>query len=130
MNYVWKHIFENFVLGGTMIALVSYLASFENTVLASLLWACPLFIFPSMYFMKQHHHSNQSIAKFLFSTTFALGLLLLCTLSISYVLHHSKPSAGITPVILVSSLAWGICAFVFYWIVENSGYRNYFMYKM
>ena len=122
----WERILTNFTVGGFMIAVVSYLASFENPVIAAIIWSYPLSIVPSLYNMKANHRSNQYMAKFLFSTTFALGLLVLCTLSISYDLHHSKQSDGITPAILKSTALWMVCAAVFYGVVDYGGYSKYF----
>lgn len=116
----------NFTIGGFMIAMVSYLASFENPVIAAIMWSYPLSIVPSLYNMKQNNRTNQYMAKFLFSTTFALILLVICTLSISYDLHHSKQSDGITPAILKSSLLWLVCGGIFYGIVDYGGYSKYF----
>ena len=121
-----ERILTNFIIGGVMIAVVSYLASFENPVIAAIIWSYPLSIIPSMYNMKENKRSNQHIAKFLFSTTFALALLVICTLSISYDLQHSKESDGITPAILKSTAVWGVCALIFYGIVDYGGYSQYF----
>jgi len=72
---MWVKLLINFLLGGTIVASVSYIATFMNPVLASIWWSFPLSIIPSMYFMKQNGKSNQYISKFLLSTTFALILL-------------------------------------------------------
>jgi hypothetical protein len=126
MNTFWR-IALNFILGGTIVASVSTMATFMDPVLASIWWSYPLSIIPSMYFMKQEGKSNQYIAKFLFSTTFALGLLLLSTFLISYYLHHSSKKDGIFPSILKATAWWFFFSFLFYVSVIYSPYKKYFM---
>ena len=126
MNSIYEKILQNFLIGGLVIATVSFLASFENPVIAAIIWSYPLSIVPSMYIMKQNHHSDQYIAKFLFSTTFALILLMICTLSLSHFLIHLKPSDSITPAILKSTGVWAVCSILFYLITEYGGYKKYF----
>jgi hypothetical protein len=123
---LYERVIQNFLIGGSVIALVSFLASFENPVIAAIIWSYPLSIVPSMYNMKQNHHSDQYIAKFLFSTTFALLLLVICTLTLAYYLSRSKPSESITPAVLKSTVIWGICSVIFYIIAEYGGYKKYF----
>ena len=123
---MYKRILQNFFFGGLTIAVVSYLASFENPVIAAIIWSYPLSIVPSIYNMKKNHRTNQEISKFLFSSMFALILLVICTLSISYDLQHSKQADGITPAVLKSSAIWFLCAFIFYGLIDYGGYSKYF----
>jgi len=50
---MWVKLLINFLLGGTIVASVSYIATFMNPVLASIWWSFPLSIIPSMYFMNK-----------------------------------------------------------------------------
>jgi hypothetical protein len=120
-------LFINFLLGGTIVASVSYLATYMNPVLASIWWSFPLSIIPSIYFMKQNGKSNEYISKFLISTTFALILLVICTFLISYYLKQSSEKEGILPAILKATGWWGVCSILFYISIINSPYKDYFM---
>jgi len=122
-----QKILINFLMGGTIVASVSYIAAFMNPVLASIWWSFPLSIIPSMYFLKQTGKSNQYISKFLLSTTFALILLVICTFLISYYLKQSSEKEGIVPSILKASGWWAICSTVFYFTIAYSPFKKYFM---
>lgn len=122
-----KKVFINFLVGGTIVASVSYIATFMNPVLASIWWSFPLSIIPSMYFMRQNGKSNKYISKFLVSTTFAFVLLVLCTFLISHYLKQTNDKDGITPAILKATGWWAICSAVFYLAVVNSPYKQMFM---
>ena len=124
---VWMKLFINFLLGGTIVASVSYLATFMNPVLASIWWSFPLSILPSMYFMKQNGKSNEYISKFLLSTTFALILLVICTFLISHYLKQSSDSEGIFPAIVKATAWWSVCSVFFYLSIIYSPYKKYFM---
>ena len=124
---MWVKLLINFLLGGTIVASVSYIATFMNPVLASIWWSFPLSIIPSMYFMKQNGKSNQYISKFLLSTTFALILLVLCTFLISYYLKDSSNSDGIVPSIAKATVWWAVCSVIFYILIINSPYKQSFM---
>ena len=120
-------IIKNFILGGTIIASVSYLATFVNPVIAAIWWSYPLSIVPTIYFMKHNGQTNKYISKFLFSTTFALGLLALCILFISYYLEKSNNNEGVTPSILKSSLLWFVGTIGFYILIIYGGFKHYFI---
>lgn len=124
---VWIKLLINFLMGGTIVASVSYIATYMNPVLASIWWSFPLSIIPSMYFMKQNGKSNEYISKFLLSTTFALILLVICTFLISYYLKQSSKNEGILPSILKATGWWGVCSILFYIIIVKSPYKKYFM---
>jgi FtsH-binding integral membrane protein len=123
----WSKLFVNFLMGGTIVASVSYIATYMNPVLASIWWSFPISIIPSMYFMKQSGKSNAYIAKFLLSTTFALILLVICTFLISHYLKQSGDNEGIAPAILKASGWWAVCSILFYIIIVKSPYKKYFM---
>lgn len=122
-----KKVFINFLVGGTIVASVSYIATFMNPVFASIWWSFPFSIIPSMYFMRQNGKSNKYISKFLVSTTFALVLFVLCTFLIRHYLKQTNDKDGITPAILKATGWWAICSVVFYLAVVNSPYNQMFM---
>lgn len=119
-------LFRNFVLGGTIIASVSYLATFTSPVIASIWWSYPISILPSIYFMKANKKPNIYIAKFLLSTTFALVLLLMCTFLLSHYIKNNSASSLTMPIVK-SSGWWLIGSVIFYLFVTKSGYSKYFI---
>jgi len=126
-NDIYSQIMRNFILGGFIIASVSYVATFFNPVAGSILWAFPFSIIPVLYFMKANNKDNTYIAKFLLSTTFSVGLLILCTFMISYYLNQSNECDGITPSILKATAWWIICSIIFYLSIMYGGFKQYFM---
>lgn len=116
----------DFVLGGVIVASVSYIGTYMNTVLAAIWWSFPLSILPSMHFMKQNGKSNKYISKFLLSTTVSLILLLICTFLMSHYLKHDE-SETIVPAVVKSFIVWGVCSLLFYVILTKSYYKQYFM---
>ena len=89
MNTVLKDIIQNFFVGGTCVAITSYLGTFLSPLAGAIFWAYPITILPSIFFMKQQNKTNKYIAKFLFSTTFALILLMGVTFLLGYLIKNS-----------------------------------------
>ena len=75
---IYAQIFRNFMIGGTIIASVSYLATFVNPLTASICWSLPFSILPIIYFMYSNGKTTEYISKFLLCATFMLFLLICC----------------------------------------------------
>lgn len=120
-------IIINFILGGTIVSSVSYLATFTSPVIAAILWSFPLSIMPSIWFIHKNGKSNKYISKFLLSTTFAFILLFLCTLVLSYYFKKSKMKEGIFPSIIKSTIWWIIFSLIFYIIITNWKFHKFFI---
>lgn len=125
-NTLTAQLFRNFMIGGTIIASVSFLATFINPLIASIWWSYPISILPSIYFMKANGKTNEYISKFLLSTTFAMALLLGCTYLLSHYIKNNK-SKELTMPILQSSGWWVIGSAIFYLAITKGGYKNYFL---
>ena len=123
-NSISAQVFRNFMIGGTIIASVSYLATFLNPLIASIWWSYPISILPSIYFMKANGKTNEYISKFLLSTTFALILLLGCTYAMSY---YIKRSPDLFTGILKSTGWWAIGSVIFAVAVLKGGYKKHFL---
>lgn len=116
----------NFIIGGTIIATVSYLATYLNPVIGAIVWSYPLSILPSIYYMKNAGKSNEYVSKFLLSTTFGLILLFLTTLLLSVYVKKAKQGSLIKPVIM-ATMWWFVMSIIFYLAIKFSGYESYFM---
>jgi hypothetical protein len=121
---IGAQLFINFMIGGTIIASVSYLATFVNPLIASIWWCYPISLIPSIYFMKSNGKTNEYISKFLLSTTFALFLLFGSTYAMSY---YIKRSPDLFMPILKSTGWWILGSVIFFVAVMKSGYKNYFL---
>jgi hypothetical protein len=107
---------ENFLLGGTLVSVISYLATYVSPLLAAIVWSFPLSLIPTIYSMKSEGKSNKTIGKFLFNTTFSLGLLFIVTLSLSYFISRAKD--GLLMPILASAGIWAVFSVIYYFIMK------------
>lgn len=103
----------NFLLGGTIIATVSYLATFVSPLIAAIVWSYPFSILPTVYFMKRQSKSNNQISKFLFGTSFALIILLITTIALAYFLKHDTSDTGFSS-IMKAMCVWAVGSSLFY----------------
>jgi len=127
MPSIVEQLLQNFVIGGLIVSSISYLGTYFNPVIAAIFWSYPMSILPSVYFMKNNGKTNEYIAKFLFSTTFALVLLVLCTFAMSHYIGNASPSSSIWGPIGKASLWWFVGSALYYLGVEYGGFRRYFM---
>jgi len=124
---MFDKLLQNFLLGGTVIAITSYLATFMNPVLGAIFWSYPISILPSVYYMKTNGKNNKYIAKFLFSTTFALILLMFTTFAISYYLKNAPEKESIWPSVIKSTMWWVLFSVLYFLFVKYGGYMKHFM---
>lgn len=117
----------NFLLGGVAVAGTSVLGSYMNPLAGAIFWSYPITIIPSVFFMRENNKDNTYIAKFLFSTTFALGLLVAATIALSYFIKHSEDGTSLWIPIGKTTLVYLAVATVFYLIIRFAGLQHYFM---
>ena len=127
MSDVAFQLAQNFVLGGLIVASISYLGTFLNPVAAAIFWSYPISILPSIYFMKKNGKNNQYVSKFLYSTTLALVLLLLSTFAMGKFISKANNSDSILPPIAKATGLWVIGSIIYYLGIEYGGYKSYFM---
>lgn len=120
-------ILINFLLGGFAVAGTSVLGSYMSPLAGAIFWSYPITILPSVFFMRQSGKDNKYIAKFLFSTTFALGLLVIATISMSYFIKGATKDQSLWIPIGKASLIYVTAAAVFYLIIRFGGLQHYFM---
>tara|TARA_B110000858_G_C17793833_1_gene471342 strand:- start:695 stop:1078 length:384 start_codon:yes stop_codon:yes gene_type:complete len=127
MTVQYLPILINFLLGGFAVAGTSVLGSYMNPLAGAIFWSYPVTIIPSVFFMRESGKDNQYIAKFLFSTTFALGLLVISTMAMSYFIKGSDKDISLWAPIGKASLVYLVAALVFYLIIRFAGVEHYFM---
>jgi len=124
MDNLYFKLFIDFLVGGFVVTLVSYLGVFENPLIAALSWTYPLGLLPAIYFMKINGKSTQYISKFLFGIAIT-GILLLFTIYLmSYYIYDTN---NITTTILKVSVIWTLIVGVLYYYLLNSKYKDLFI---
>jgi len=119
------NLLQNFVLGGTIIASVSYLGTFMDPILGAIWWSFPISLLPTLYFMQRNGKSNKYIAEFTLSTTYALVLLVLSTGFLAYFIKETKGT--ITVPVLKTTGVWFVSSAIFYFVVHRYKLDKYFM---
>ena len=126
MLSVTEELVKNFIMGGTIISSVSYLATFISPLIAAIVWSYPFSILPTVYFMKTQGTSNGRISKFLFSTSYALVLLLVATLAMGILMKNDTSDTGV-PSIMKATGIWFVGAAVMYCAVYATGTAHHFV---
>ena len=125
MNSVIINLIQNFLIGGTLVALTSYVGTFFSPLVGAIFWSFPISILPTLYFMKQNNKSNEYISKFTLSTTYALALLVVTTFFLSYFIKQERK--GITKAVLKTTIVWLASSILFYILVKYFDLENKFM---
>ena len=111
-----QSLLYNFVLGGILTLSISYISTYLDPLLAAIWWSFPLSLIPSMWYMKQHGKDNKYIAKFSLSTTYALSLLVISTISLFYFFKETDNSFWM-PIAKASGI-WLFFSIVFFYSVK------------
>jgi hypothetical protein len=117
---------KNFIMGGTIISTVSYLATFISPLVAAIIWSYPFSILPTVYFMKRNGTSNARVSKFLFSTSYALILLIVATVSMGIMMKNDKSVGGLNSILKATGI-WAVGAVVLYAAVHATGTAHHFV---
>lgn len=117
-------LIQNFIIGGFVVASVSYLGTFFSPVIAAIWWSFPISLLPSMYYMHKQGKSNEYIGNFTITTTFALIILFFSTLALGKFFQDDKKSFW-SPV-LKSVGVWFILSIIYYFIIQFFGLGKYF----
>lgn len=109
-------IIQNFILGGIIVSVVSYLATHVNPIMAAIIWSFPLSLLPAIYTMKNDGKSNDIISRFAFQSAFSIILLFIAIFSISYFI---KKKYSIIESIIYSGIIWLLSSVIYYIIMTN-----------
>jgi len=118
------NLFQNFLMGGAIVASISYIGTYMDPLLGAIWWSFPVSLLPTLYFMKINKKSNKYIAKFTLSTSFALVLLLLSCFSLSYFINRDT---GLLWPILKSAGIWLVASVIFYYTVKDLDLEKKFL---
>ena len=121
------NLLQNFVIGGLAVAITSYLGTFLSPLAGAIFWAYPITILPSIFFMKENGKNNKEIGKFLFSTTFALILLMAVTLALSYLIKNAPEKQSLWIAVGKSTGVFLLGSAIYFGIIKAFKLQKYFM---
>ena len=116
----WSGLIKAGLLGGTVIASSSYLATYLSTKVAAIVWSLPLTLFPTMIFMWLHKTKNSKIGNYAFNSGFGcINLITFCCV-VGYLLHFSplkdNVKNGALYSVLIATGVWCVGALILYYI--------------
>lgn len=126
MSSLTYYLIQNFIVGGLVIASVSYISTFLSPLLGAIWWSFPITLIPSMYFMHVNNKNNKHIAKFIMGTFVGYILLFISSISFIYYLRKYNNSNNILYPIIFTFIIWIFFSLILYCIVKNSDYNYIF----
>ena len=117
-------LIENFILGGLVTVITSYIGTYFSPLAASIFWVYPFTLLPTVFYMRKSGKDNKFISKFLLKTTFALIILFLVTLTLSKLFLHFGDN--IIFVLLASLGVWFMLGLIYYYLINVLGLKKYF----
>ena len=112
-------LIQNFFIGGFITATISFTANFFSPVIAAILWAFPLSILPSMYYLRTQGKDNKYLAKFAYITTYALIILFFTTMALGYFYQHETTSFWIP--VAKTVVGYIILSVIYYFSIQKLG---------
>ena len=126
MNKVLYSLFQNFLIGGAIVASISYLGTFFDPLIGAIWWSFPISLLPTLFFMKKHGKDNKYIAKFAISTTYALVLLVISTAVLSRFIKNNKNNSLWMPVLKTTGV-WLVASVLFFGAIKYFKLEDKFM---
>ena len=126
MNKVLYSLIQNFLIGGAIVASISYLGTFFDPLIGAIWWSFPISLLPTLFFMKKHGKDNKYIAKFTISTTYALVLLVISTAVLSMFIKNNKNNSLWMPVLKTSGI-WLVASIFFFGAIKYFKLEDKFM---
>lgn len=126
MSSILYGLFKNFMIGGLIVSSISYLGTYFDPLIAAIFWSFPISLLPTLFFMKKHGKDNKYLSKYLISTTYALILLLLSTVSLSMFIKSDKNNS-LWVSILKSAGLWAVASMFFFGGIKYFKLEDKFM---
>ena len=98
-----------FIIGGLVVSSVSYLSNFVSNYYASILWAFPFTVLPTIYYLHHEGKSNLYISDFLIKTSISILILVGVLATMAYAVRYYT----INSTILYSFIAYILLSLVF-----------------
>jgi len=106
-QFYMDKLFITFLIGGLVVSSVSYLSNFVSNYYASILWAFPFTVLPTIYYLKHEGKSNLYISDFLIKTSISILILVGVLATMSYAVRYYS----INTTILFSFIVYIICLY-------------------
>ena len=116
MSTIAYDVLKNFIVGGMMTAGISYMGTYVDSLTGAILWSIPVSIIPTIYFMRESGKSSMYISRFVYTTTFALLLLVL---SCGILAYYIKKDDDIVMPIVKATAAWILASSLFFYVVKR-----------
>ena len=116
MSTIAYDVLKNFIVGGMMTAGISYMGTYVDSLTGAILWSIPVSIIPTIYFMRESGKSSVYISRFVYTTTFALLLLVL---SCGILAYYIKKDDDIVMPIVKATAAWILASSLFFYVVKR-----------
>ena len=116
MSTIAYDVLKNFIVGGMMTAGISYMGTYVDSLTGAILWSIPVSIIPTIYFMQESGKSSMYISRFVYTTTFALLLLVL---SCGILAYYIKKDDDIVMPIVKATSAWVLASSLFFYVVKR-----------
>jgi hypothetical protein len=117
MKEIIYSLIENFVLGGSIVVIISYICTFFNPLIGAILWSFPISLLPTLFFMKKHGKKSKHMANFTRSTTYALILLVISTGFLSIFIREDKKESLWLPISKTFGV-WLIASMIFFAVIK------------
>ena len=124
MGTLTYDILKNFIVGGMMTAGISYMGTYVDSLTGAILWSIPVSIIPTIYFMRESGRSSAYISRFVYTTTFALLLLVLSCGIMAY--YIKKDDDMVMPIAKATSV-WVFASSLFFIVVQKYKLESKFM---
>jgi len=108
-QFYMDKLFITFLIGGLVVSSVSYLSNFVSNYYASILWAFPFTVLPTIYYLKHEGKSNLYISDFLIKTSISILILVGVLATMSYAVRYYS----INTTILFSFIVYIILSLLF-----------------
>lgn len=116
MSTIAYDVLKNFIVGGMMTAGISYMGTYVDSLTGAILWSIPVSIIPTIYFMQESGKSSVYISRFVYTTTFALLLLVMSCGILAY--YIKKDDDIVMPIVKATSV-WVLASSLFFYVVKR-----------
>jgi len=110
-----KETLQNFIIGGTVIAITSYLAVYLSPTLAAIFWSFPLSLLPVIIYMWIKDQPRKKIGDYAISTAISLVNLGLFVLVFGYLMKHTT-DYSVPMSLLIATGVWLVGSLLLYFL--------------
>ncbi len=105
----------NFIIGGLIVASLSYLLKHTNGKIPIILWSLPYTLFPILFMMWYKKYSNKTIAKVGLNSSHSIIILFFFLYSFYIaLLYFERYGNGMFYALSIAFIVWSIVVMVYY----------------